>query len=347
MSSIDKLRQQWNMTGESSMATLLRAANQPQRTSPFDVVPVASTGGWPLTNLLLPVVPPPRKRERTFVVREVPQRTIELANAMLLAVNTDAASMTSIVKTFEEFRIKNPKIDAIDKCLLLFILDAVVQGLAASSGMTYMRTIVSAFSRAGTPIVSPLVGDLAKILEMIQSGEECDHAVDIDCEGAQRIIDSLQGVDKVVGFLMVSAGPRVADMKHMLKTDLAFEQPNIMKVYFRFTKNHRSRGDRYTVVVRPRFFPTELVAHLKGTGPILEEAYNVADFNKKLAEASALLGLPEGITSYSLRRRFIHDVIERNTTGDDIKWVEVVKATGHHTLEVLRNSYAKKFDNVL
>lgn len=185
-----------------------------------------------------------KKRPRSWEIRPVPARTIELAKVMFSAVNTDAQSMISLMATFAEFQVKNPSITAIDEAIMLFLLDAVVQGLAASSATTYLRTIVSALARSGRPVVSPLIGDFAKILQLILAGEEVDHAIDISTETAWEIVRALDGLDKVVAFMMIAAGPRVADLTHVLKGDVIFEVPDTMKISFRRTKNHRTTGQR-------------------------------------------------------------------------------------------------------
>lgn len=204
--------------------------------------------------------------------------------------------------------------------------------------------------RAGAPIISPLVGDTSKILELIMAGEDVDHAIDIDEAAAWKIVEMLEDDDQLVAFFMLSAGPRCADLEHILKTDVKFLIENNekqMRIYLRRTKSRRTSKERFTVVVRPRWYPPLLTKLFVGVGPLFPGGCSVGKFNSALARTTAALGMEEGITSYSLRRRFIHTCISGCTQGSTTEWLEVIKATGHHSLEILRNSYAPKFSNVL
>jgi hypothetical protein len=239
----------------------------------------------------------------------------------------------------------------IDEALLLFGIDIVVQGIKASSATTYIRTIMSAYTRRGTPISSPLVGDCFKILEMIACEEEVDHAVDIEEDEAWDIIAQLEGTVKLAAWFMLVIGARCADLAHLQSQDIRFEVVaegdlagrGRMSVSFRWTKNHRGRSDRYTIHVYPKVIISELRALFVSRGRLFNLAPQVADLNKALKNVCKT----EGVTSYSLRRLFVQSVIKEKTSGDVTNWIEVIKITGHHALKVVRNSYTKPFQNTL
>ena len=341
-----QLMLKWGLPPDASIAAMVKEAARPERATPF--TPQVRQRDWGLNELRLPKRAEEHQgRGRTFVVREVPGRVLDLADALLLGVNPDAKSMCSLMATFAEFQKKNPKILGTDCQLMLFIIDIVVQGLKASSALTYLRTIVSGLRRAGSAVDSPLIGDTAKICQLILAGEETEHAVDVSEDDAWRLVDALDHNDKVTGFFMLTAGIRCADLVWLLAGDVRFLR---MQIYFRRTKNHRTTGQRFSITVQPRKVYAELISWLQAKelgGRLFASGSDVAKFNAALKDAAEKTGLPEGITSYTLRRRFIHSVIENHTEGDKVEWLEVVKATGHYNLEVVRNSYGRKFENVL
>lgn len=202
-----------------------------------------------LTCLNLPVaaLPSGGGRSRSFIVRPVPSRTVELAESLLMSVNTDAKAMHSIYETFLEFRQLNPGLRD-DVAFLLFLIDAVVQGLKASSAITYGRTILSALQRcANVPLKSPLVSDTFRMLELICAGEETAHALDISQSESWELLSKLHGDVKIAAWFMLVAGVRCKDQSGLLKRDFRFTEAGSMLISFRWTKNHRSRGDRYSI----------------------------------------------------------------------------------------------------
>jgi hypothetical protein len=269
---------------------------------------------------------------------------VELAEALLMEVNTDAKSMTSLMNVFAEFLRLNAEYEKnLDVALMLFVLDAVIQGLKASSGVTYGRTILAAYSRMGQPINSALTTDLFRILEVILAEEETEHALDITEELAWNIIAQLPADLQPVAYFMLTIGARCRDLCHLHTRDFLFHSDGRLCVSFVYTKNHRSRKDRYSVVLRPKFFPKYL-KELFPPGrdqPLFAKAPDVNVLNRALDKVHP------GVTSYSLRRNFIHAVIAAKTEGDVTAWLEVIKITGHHSLEVIRNSYAPRFQNTL
>ncbi len=356
MSSLDELRKDWLLSRSGSLKDVVLAANQAPRANPFAAVgEKRNRDEWNLTALRLPMsaAPSGAGRGRTFVARKVTGRLLALADAMLLAVNTDAKSMSSLMAMFDEFETLNIGIPR-DGCFLLFLLDAVSQGIKASSAVTYGRTLLAGFHRSGTPLISPLVDDLFRIMELIRAGEDTDHAIDITVDQAWSIVDAVPlGPVRLAIYFVLAFGCRVADLVCVLTEDLAFNPDRSVTLYFRRTKNHRSAKQRYSIRITPRRFIDELTGIIGRRGAIfggVVAAVSVAQVNQALAAAAGSVFGPEGlegVTSYSLRRCFIHTCISKATVGDVTDWMTVAKSTGHYDLEVLRNSYAKKFDNVL
>ena len=74
---------------------------------------------------------------------------------------------------------------------------------------------------------------------------------------------------------------------------------------------------------------------------------DVLDCDAFNREVKKINGYVEGMTTYSLRRAFIHQVIRQHTVGEVTAWLAVARLTGHHQLEVLRTSYAPAFADTL
>ena len=143
--SLAELRSRWAIGEGAPVRQLVVAANAPHRASPFDQVGVKRPRSvWPLTDLKLPLASMPTGlgRSRTFEIRPATERLIQLADALLMTVNTDAKSSTSIYEAFKSYHAIHPEIE-IGACFLLFLLDAVSQGLKASSAKTYGRQSAS------------------------------------------------------------------------------------------------------------------------------------------------------------------------------------------------------------
>ena len=184
-----------------------------QRMVPPEPAKIAAT----LTECKLPVpAKTPQKRERQFEVRQVPWKSLELALWLVSEVNGQAAAAVSNAKLFKEFMAVNDVPAGTvsrDFLLLLYAVDITLQGMAATSTKTMMRSILGIFSRAGDPIEGPLVKDMFKILSLIISDEEVDHAKDMTLDVALEIISQLSGMPQIVAWFMLICGARVADLE--------------------------------------------------------------------------------------------------------------------------------------
>ncbi len=90
----------------------------------------------------------------------------------------------------------------------------------------------------------------------------------------------------------------------------------------------------------PQNILSDLLEVLRRSGDVLDcDAFN--------REVKKINGYVEGMTTYSLRRAFIHQVIRQHTVGEVTAWLAVARLTGHHQLEVLRTSYALAFADTL
>ena len=112
--SLAELRSRWAIGEGTPVRQLVVAANAPHRASPFDQVGVKRPRSvWPLTDLKLPLASMPTGlgRSRTFEIRPATERLIQLADALLMTVNTDAKSSTSIYEAFKSYHAIHPEIE--------------------------------------------------------------------------------------------------------------------------------------------------------------------------------------------------------------------------------------------
>ena len=299
---------------------------------------------------------PPVKRARTFEARTVPASTLMVALELINEVNPALPAALSNTLEFEKFVALNDRpVGTVsqDFLLLLFAIDIQLQGLGAGTTKTYMRSILGVYGRAQVPIKGiyptqgPCIKDLFKIQELLISHEEVDHAKDMDMETAARIIEALTGPFQATAWLMLMTGARVADLLRLCRDQFSFEQA-MLKIHFKYTKGRRSEKKAYTLALPylEEFpIPVSVQYALNVPPQALVCTVSVDDFNNAL---KALGEQFEGYTSYSFRRLFVHRVIERFTNEECmVAWAEVVKLTGHVSIETVRTSYAKKFTSTL
>ena len=108
--------------------------------------------------------------------------------------------MTSLRQHFDLFcevnkRSKYPR----DVLFMLYLVDAVVQGIKPASATTYGRTLQCSFSREGEPLSSPLVKDTFDMLELLAAEDESEHARDITVEEAWALVRILQTLSPAAG----------------------------------------------------------------------------------------------------------------------------------------------------
>jgi len=297
----------------------------------------------------------PVKRERCFSIRKVPESTVQFTLNAVKEVHPNAAPAIANTKLFHEFEEKND-VPRGTLCrsllLLLFIIDITVQGLGLSSARTYAHGILGVEERAGRPIEGPYISDMFKILELLISAEEVDHAKDIDIQTANDILRRLTGQAQVVVWLMIVTGARVQDLLRMRRKQFNFVVLNgvaHLHVHFRYTKNRHQEKMAYTLKVQLTDdirVPKSVADYLRSLGsesPIITmDAGGLNRAIDKLGEAF------KEYTSYSFRRFFVHRAIIKYKDQDGyVAWVEVVKLTGHVRIETLRTSYAHTFDRTL
>ena len=316
--------------------------------APSPVTPVMLATA--LTEFRLP--PPlkaPEKRKRTFEARLVPWATVSAVMELVTEVNPSAPAALANLEVFTRFVTLNDPEGTIprDFLLLLYSVDIQLQGIAATTTKTYVKGIMWALERAGKPIKGPSVTDMFKILAYLTAHEDADHALDISEETGMRVVAALSGDAQVTAWAMKLCGARIADLERMERHQFLFAADGSVRISFQFTKNRRSKAAAYSLLLQLPMdepIPASVVAAMKAAPQTRIFPLDVDGFNKAIRQLGSEF---EGITSYSFRRLFVHRVIDRFTEDGMTAWEECVKLTAHKKIETLRNSYAKKFQNVL
>jgi len=211
--------------------------------------PVMNEYGYPVQPII--------KRPRQWVVRPVSFVLLQLANELLKMAHPNYMHDSAVTREFDSFCKLNHGFGPVDLLLFMFATDMLLQGLKASTVDTYVSGVLRCKEHARHKISGPYVKDIQKILEEIQCHEEVQHAKDIDMSMALRMLHLLDGPAQLVCFLMITCGARVSDLLDMTRSQFVFLESREVRISFRLTKNHRSRGNMYSIVVSvPQMFPS-------------------------------------------------------------------------------------------
>jgi len=288
---------------------------------------------------------------RTFKLRKITAETSMTTSNLLSEINTNSVSEENITQDFDEYcRINQDAFTRKDVLLLLFAVDMILQGIKISSARTYVRRIVKMNARRDTSLEGPLVTETSKILSMLETDEEVDHAPDIKLEEIQAIIRRMEGIAQATVWFMATCGARVKDLSRLKRKQIRVRPDGKLDILFSLTKNHRAKEGAYTITVEPiTEMPLSVLQLLNDCA--LEELLfteNVDSINKAIHAAQVVEEGKRAATSYSFRRNFVQRMIEKFTDDEGfVNWAQVAKLTAHKNLEVLRNRYTKPFGNTL
>ena len=281
-----------------------------------------------------------------YVVRVMPESTVALVLERLRMVNNDAVTVARLVNHFREFQSIN-KIHRDDVALFAFITDIGTQGLRSSTCRAYARLVLEGCHRCGRRITGPLVSDLMKVLSLMEAEDDVRHAPDFLREKLEELLWSLPPSKlRLTFYILFFFGCRAADAIRLTGGSFRIQQDGSVRVVFRITKNRRTKAESYAINV----IPSQLIPELREVVTTGAENIPILDcdeFNRTIKPIAETAGM-KGLTTYSLRRSFIQQVIEQKTTGDCVQWLEVARMTGHHDLETIRVRYTSSlFDATL
>jgi hypothetical protein len=261
---------------------------------------------------------------------------------LIQSVNEDASTMRRLVAHYEEFKAMN-HIQRPDIALFAFIVDIGLQGLKPSTCKSYVKLVLEGKSREGSRIVGPLVSDIFKVLNLMEAEGDSAHAIDVEMPVLESILWALPpGRLRLTFFLLLYVGCRAADGVRLSSGAFRVDTDGNLLVHFRITKNRRRKAEAFTVRVRPPRMIPELIELIRAEDHAPCPTLPCDLFNQQIKTAA---GYVEGMTSYTLRRAFIQQVIKEKTVGDTTAWLEVARLTGHHSLEILRTHYTASIFN--
>ena len=290
---------------------------------------------------------------RSFAIRKVPMATTDAASRLLLSVATTATTDATIYEDYEEFLRVNDGNDNRDLFLLLFVVDMVIQGIKPSSAKTYLAAILRSAKRTDQPIHGPHNTDAVRILNYLDAEEESTHARDISFAEADALVKNMSGVEQATVWFMLLCGGRVRDLARLKRHQISLLRDGRIAINFKYTKNHRTNLEQYTVIIPVQFeMPASVVVVLQKRPdeylfPLTVNDVNAAIYNAQ-GPMEPVIGERQRVTSYSFRRRFVQEVLAQNTNElGYTNWLEAAKLTAHKDLNVLRNRYTKVFQNTL
>ena len=318
---------------------------------------VTSEGHMKLNDLQYPENTKKRPRipgeGRSFAIRKVPMTTMDAASRLLLSVATTATTDATIYEDYEEFLRVNHGNDNRDLFLMLFVIDMVIQGIKPSSAKTYLAAILRSAKRTEQPIHGPHNTDAIRILNYLDAEEESTHARDISFAEADALVKNMSGVEQATVWFMLLCGGRVKDLARLKRHQISLLRDGRIAINFKYTKNHRTNLEQYTVIVPVQLeMPTSVVVVLQKRPDEYLFPLTVNDVNAAIHNAQGpmepVIGERQRVTSYSFRRRFVQEVLAQNTNElGYTNWLEAAKLTAHKDLNVLRNRYTKVFQNTL
>ena len=144
---------------------------------------------------------------------------------------------------------------------------------------------------------------------------------------------------KAILWFCIATGTRVRDAMRLRRSQLTLGDRKL-QVEFRLTKNRRVRALRRRVVFPLSWScapPPEVARYVRdGDGDVrLFGNWNAAAFNKELKSACLISEIPNKLTSYSVRRRFI-DRVKKVFPDDDAK---VLRFTLHLDSKMIHAHY--------
>jgi len=294
-------------------------------------------------------------------IRIVPSITSYAVTELMRTINSNSSSDHNICQDFNHFCTLNDPESAYDGdfMLLMFAIDMTLQGIKPSSALTYLHAVLRMKKRQSDPLSGCHIGDAIKILHYLNSEEEASHAVDVTLEQARDIMMKLKGTVQATVWFMITCGARVKDLTRLKRGQILWNADNTISINFKFTKNHRSNLEEYTVIV-PVVLPiVDSVVQILATGwdthPFTLDV-NAVNEALHFSQAPRYPWLPTldepteplRVTSYSFRRRFVQDTIARCTNEQGFtNWLQAAKLTAHKDINVLRNRYTQAFQNTL
>ena len=281
----------------------------------------------------------PLERQRKWGHARVTEATMQQTHALMLKGRPSASATLSLMRAYTRWRRANGyDLETPGRSLAIFGGYLVEATLKYTTCASYVRTVLSIVqkeSQGRTGCEWHVVGDVLKGIDLFAAAEVPDHALDIDEERAQWIIDRIESADvQFTVWAMCTIGGRVSDLNNFGGGQMFLRRttsPPMFSVDFRVTKVGRTQCEKYSVTL-PVWLPWKerWNEFLTSSRPFPADTDR---FNKILHKA----GFAE--TSYSFRRLFINRIIDRFTEKGMTEWCQVIELTGHQQVRMAKGTY--------
>jgi len=337
-------------TPSSDLSTALPVSRSPQTSPslPSDNVErpsPASRGLWTLPiqrpHLLqhiggAPLSAMPREGHRKWGTLPVTENTRTHTEELLIAGRPGISGMLSIHRAYEKW--KNVRLRQLLSCgeaLAVFGGYLHEAGLKASTCSTYVYSAMF-FEKRLHHQMDPqwfLAHDMIRALNRQACSEERDHAYDTTEEDVIKMLDTVRNPEVTWAiWAMCTCGGRAADLLKLGETGGSFQVfGKHVKVHFKVTKNRTEQSEQYSLNL------PILIPFRKEWSELASRQNPFTVSAQKINDTLHAAGFRE--TSYSFRRLFINQVIERLTEDGVTNWLKVIELTGHQQIKMVKGLY--------
>lgn len=287
----------------------------------------------------LPVKAMPKVGQRKWGETPVTDDTIRNAEELMLLGAPNAAAQLSLYRAFIRWRLKLERETILSEALIIFAAYLDGTGLKKTTCVEYVQTAKKMARSAGETFGDPsgALEGLLKGLKIKAALEKPEHAVDVSEERINVILSVLQREDvRFVVWLMSNCGARASDLQRLESNQIRLIGDQLT-ILFRVTKTHREPGKAYQVTYTIKNFDPQWSEFLFRQKPVTCDADAI---NKVLHKA----GFPE--TTYSFRRFFVQETIDRFTEGGHTDWCRVIELTVHDKDSTVKGHYQRHIDDL-
>ena len=304
------------------------------------VAPSGSPSVFKVLDLIggLPAKAMPNERNRSWGDEPVTASTLLNAEELLLLGAPNAGAHLSLFRAFTKWRGRYTAHISLPETLIIFASYLDSTGLKKTTCAEYVRMAKKMALRSGEQFGDPsgAVERVLKGLDLKAAQEKPEHAIDITVERLHEILATVRREDvRWTIWLMANCGARAADLRRLESVQLRIEG-NRLTILFRVTKTIRAPGGATEITYEVTGFEEQWREFLLQPTPC---TVNADAINKTLDAA----GCEE--TSYSFRRFFIHNTIDRFTEDGHTDWCRVIEMTNHEKVSTVKSSYQTHIDD--
>ena len=236
---------------------------------------------------------------------------------------TNQRASIQVRNDFEEFANLNGL--SLEEAVKPYVGQTLRAGLKPSSLDTYLGYLKPLLRRF------PAYYTWCKIVALAHADSEAKTAVDASLASLKEVLKAMEIKNKPIVWFLISTGMRVADARRLRRKQISLTKTDLV-VQCRIMKNRRKRRHRFVlrIPVEWSMNPPPSFRRLLSTGDdeqCIFGHYNVASINALLK--------PWSLSSYTFRRRFFKEVVDRVGLG------EMRLYTGHFSESIFQAHYQK------